>query len=357
LSQLKRKLRQRTEKAGIPPGTLQFSGEKRVESVLITRYEYDTGAWDERHATSLDEIGTEKRLNSVLWINIDGLHQTDVIAAIGERYQIHPLVLEDILHTDQRPKLENYGHYLYLVVKMFEERDKDGSVGSEQISFILLGDILITFQEKPGDVFDPIRQRIRKNQGILRKETADYLLYALLDVLVDRYFAILEKIDETVDAIDASMSEQPSETILEEIHDAKRTLIFLRKNAWPLREVLYECRNRDNPMIGATTKTYFKDVYDHCIHVLDTLEIMKDLLSEMTELFLTRSSNRTNETMKFLTIISTIFMPLSFIAGVYGMNFLAMPELKWEYGYPVILGAMGGITLLMIFLFKRKRWF
>jgi len=357
LSQLKRKLRQRTEKAGIPPGTLRFSGDKHAESISITRYEYDAAAWEEEHALSLDGISMEKRPNTVVWINIDGLHQTEVIAAIGERFQIHPLVLEDILHTDQRPKLENYNHYLYLVVKMFDDLNGDRSIGSEQISFILLDGILITFQEKPGDVFDPIRQRIRKNQGILRKETADYLLYALLDVLVDRYFLILEKIDETVDAIDNAMSEQPNDSILRDIHDTKRTLIFLRRNAWPLREVLYECRNRDIPLIGAVPKTYFKDVYDHCIHILDTLEIMKDLLSEMTELFLTRSSNRTNETMKFLTIISTIFMPLSFIAGIYGMNFHAMPELKWEFGYPVVLGVMGGISILMILLFKRKRWF
>jgi len=357
LSQLKRKLRQRTEKSGIPPGTLRFAGEKQVESVLITRYEYDAADWEERHALSLDGIRTEKRPNTVLWINIDGLHQTEVIAAIGERFQIHPLALEDILHPDQRPKIENYGHYLYLVVKMFGDINGDKSIESEQISFILLDGILITFQEKPGDVFDPVRQRIRNNQGILRNENADYLLYALLDVLVDRYFLILEKIDETVDAIDNAMSEQPKDTILEDIHDTKRTLIFLRKNAWPLREVLYECRNRDTQLIGTLTKTYFKDVYDHCIQILDTLEIMKDLLSEMTELFLTRSSNRTNETMKFLTIISTIFMPLSFIAGIYGMNFLVMPELRWEYGYPVILGVMGGIAILMILLFKRKRWF
>jgi magnesium transporter len=357
MSRLKKKLIERTGKTGSPPGLLKYSGEKRVDSVQITRFEYNISSCEEKRLDHLDISDLQKANDTVLWINIDGLHQTEILAMVGERFHIHPLVLEDILYTDQRPKVENHGEYLYLVVKMLDMVKNDTFVQSEQVSFLLLNGIVFTFQEKPGDVFDPVRERIRSGKGIIRSQTADYLLYTLLDVLVDRYFSILEKMDERVETVDRPFSEQLTEETLKDIHEIKRELIFLRRITWPLREVLSECRNRDTALISQTTRTYFKDIYDHCIHIIDTLEILKDLLSENTELLLTRISNRTNETMKVLTIISTIFMPLSFIAGIYGMNFFSMPELSWEFGYPLILGIMGVVALIMLALFKKKRWF
>lgn len=344
-------------RAGTPAGTLQFSGEKKVEKVDFTLFEYDSTSITEKHFDHFKADLIKKKSNKIQWLNIDGLHQIEVIEQVGKLFNIHPLVLEDILNTDQRPKIENYGNFLYLVVKMLTFDDSESTVQSEQVSFVLVEGVVITFQEIPGDVFDPIRERLRNDKGIIRKQGADYLLYSLFDVIIDQYFSILEKLDEKVEEIDLSMTDHHNEAFLRQIHKIKRELIFMRKSIWPLREIISACRNQEMEFIQDTTKIYFKDIYDHCIQIIDTLELIKELLSETMELFLTKLSNRTNETMKLLTVISTTFMPLSFIAGLYGMNFLYMPGLQWEYGFPVLCGVMTTVVAFMLSYFKRKKWF
>ena len=349
-------MKKRSRKAGLPPGTLIHIGEKKTEEIKITIMDYDESQFQEKEAKSFDECFPYKGRPTVTWINIDGIHQVETLEKLGECFELHPLTLEDILNTDQRPKIEDFGDYMYIVLKMFSYEDKTNEILIEQVSLILGPNFVLSFQEDVGDVFDPIRERIRNGKGKIRKMGADYLVYALLDAIVDNYFIILENIGEQIEFIEEKLVINPASETLNTIHKLKREMLFLRKSVWPLREVISGMERGESSLIKGTTKIYLRDVYDHNIQIIDTIETLRDMLSGMLDIYLTSISNRLNAVMKVLTIIATIFMPLTFLAGIYGMNFKYMPELEWKWGYPLILLIMSTIGISMLFYFKRKKW-
>jgi magnesium transporter len=348
--------KRRSKKAGLPPGTLVHIGEKKIEESKITVLDYDEVHFQEKEIKRIEECFLFKDSPTVTWINIDGLHQVEILEKLGECYGFHPLVLEDILNTDQRPKMEDYGEYLYIVLRMLNYDDKSSEIETEQISLILGPNFVFSFQEKEGDVFDPIRERIRNSKGRIRKMGADYLSYTLLDSIVDNYFIILEKLGEKIEFLEEELITRPIPETLQTIHHLKREMIFLRKAVWPLREVIGSLERGEPPLVKETTRVYLRDVYDHTIQVIDTIETFRDMVSGMLDIYLSSVSNRLNSVMKVLTIIATIFMPLTFIAGIYGMNFKYMPELGWRWGYLAVWLIMIGIGVFMIAYFKKKRW-
>jgi len=349
-------MKKRSRKAGLPPGTLIHIGEKKTEEIKITIMDYDESQFQEKEAKSFDECFLYKGRPTVTWINIDGIHQVETLEKLGECFELHPLTLEDILNTDQRPKIEDFGDYMYIVLQMFSYDDRNNEIITEQISLILGRNFVLSFQENIGDVFDQIRERIRSGKGKIRKMGADYLVYALLDAIVDNYFIILEKIGDQIEFIEERLIINPASDTLNTIHKLKREMLFLRKSVWPLREVISGMERGESSLIKGTTKIYLRDVYDHNIQIIDTIETLRDMLSGMLDIYLTSISNRLNAVMKVLTIIATIFMPLTFLAGIYGMNFKYMPELEWKWGYPLILLIMSTIGISMLFYFKRKKW-
>jgi magnesium transporter len=351
-----RLIKKRSKKAGLPPGTLIHIGEKKTEKLKLTVIDYDEAHFEEREIKTIEECFVFKDKPTVTWINVDGLHQTEILESLGECYGFHPLVLEDILNTDQRPKTEDYGAYLYVVLKMLDYNEKSNETLSEQVSLILGPGFLFSFQEKEGDVFSSIRNRIRNGKGRIRKMGADYLAYSLLDAIVDNYFTILEKLGEGMELLEERLITRPVPETLQMIHYLKREMIFLRKSVWPLREVVGTLERGESSLIEGSTRIYLRDVYDHTVQVIDNVETFRDMLSGMLDIYLSSVSNRLNAVMKVLTIIATVFMPLTFIAGIYGMNFRYMPELEWHWGYPAVLLVMLGIGGVMLIYFRKKRW-
>ncbi len=349
-------IKKRSIKTGLPPGSLIHIGEKKSESVRIRILDYDENQFEEKDAKSIEECFPFKDKPTTTWINIDGLHQVDIIEKIGKKFDFHPLLLEDILNTEQRPKTEDFETHIYIVLKMLYYDEKIKEITSEQISIIFGHNFVISFQEKEGDIFDPIRERIRTGKGRVRKMGADYLSYSLMDSIVDSYFSILEKLGENIEDVEETMITDPKPETLHGIHSLKRKMISLRKSVWPLRDVLSALERSESPLIREPTRIYLKDVYDHTIQVIDTVETYRDVLSGMLDVYLSSISNKMNEIMKVLTIIATIFIPLTFIAGVYGMNFEFMPELRWRLGYPAIWVVMISVGISMLVYFRKKKW-
>jgi magnesium transporter len=348
--------RKRAKEVGLPPGTLVHIGDRKVEKTKITLIDYDEAQLQEKELETVDECFPFKDKPTVTWINIDGIHQVEIIEKIGKHFNIHPLILEDILHTGQRPKMEDFEDYIFVVVKMIYYDEKDNEIKAEQLSLLIGPNFVISFQEKEGDVFDPVRDRIRKSKGRIRKMKADYLAYAVIDTIVDHYFVVLEKLGEKIEDMEEELVTNPTPETLQTIHTLKRELIFLRKSVWPLREVVNNMERGESSLIDESTGIYLRDVYDHTIQVIDTIETFRDMVSGMLDIYLSSISNKMNEVMKVLTIIATVFIPLTFIAGLYGMNFKYIPELEWHWGYPVLLFVMAGIGFLMLVYFRRKRW-
>jgi len=341
---------------GLPPGTLVYTGERKADKVKITEIVYDESEIQEKEVKDVEECFAPKDKPSVRWINIDGIHQLDIIEKVGKHFNLHPLVLEDIVNREQRPKMEDLGDYVFIVLKMFQFDEMEKRTKAEQISLVLTSDCVISFQESEGDVFDPIRTRLRENKGRIRKMGADYLVYSLIDAVVDNYFGILERLGETVEEIEDKVVVSPTPEVLQSIHSLKREMILLRKSVWPLREVINRLERWESPLIGNAIEIYFRDVYDHTIQVIDAIETFRDILSGMLDIYLSSISNRMNEVMKVLTIIATIFIPLTLVAGIYGMNFKFMPELEQPWGYPMAYLVMFAISLVMIVYFRRKKW-
>jgi magnesium transporter len=344
------------EKAGLPPGTLVHVGEKKAGKIRIMVIDYDESRFEEREAKSIADFFPLRNKPTVTWINIDGIHQLDIIEKIGEHFNVHPLVLEDIVNTGQRPKMEDFVDYIFMTLKMLHYSDEEKETKAEQVSLILGSNFVISFQESEGDVFDPIRQRIRGDKGRIRKMGADYLAYALMDAIVDNYFTILEKLGERIEDFEEELVVNPTPETLQAIHHLKREMIFLRKSVWPLREVINRLERWESSLINKSTGIYLRDVYDHTIQVIDSVETFRDMLSGMLDIYLSSVSNRMNEVMKVLTIIATIFIPLTLIAGIYGMNFRFMPELETSIGYPMVLLIMLSIGILMVAYFRKKKW-
>jgi magnesium transporter len=346
----------RSKKIGLPPGTPIHVGEKKIDRVRIKIIDYDEAQFQEKKAKTVEECFPFKDKPTVTWINIDGIHQVDIIEKIGTHFNIHPLVLEDIVNTGQRPKMEDFVNYIFVILKMLYYDEKINETKTEQISLILGSNFVISFQENEGDVFDPIRERIRSDRGRIRKMGADYLAYALIDTIVDNYFIILEKLGEKIEDIEDELVTNPALETLQTIHSLKREMIFLRKSVWPLREVISRLERWESPLIDKSLNIYLRDVYDHTIQVIDSIETFRDMLSGLLDIYLSSVSNRMNEVMKVLTIIATIAIPLTVITGIYGMNFQFMPELQWQWSYPIVLLAMLTLGILMIRYFRRKKW-
>ena len=348
--------KKRTKKAGLPSGTLVYTGEKRDEQVKIHLINFDEASFQESELDSVDACIPYKDKPGVTWINVDGVHNVPLLEKLGDCFGLHRLVMEDIANTDQRPKTEDYGDYLYIVLKMLSP-GKNGEIVGEQLSLVLGSNFVISFQEGiEGDVFPLIRERLRSNKGRARKMGADYLAYSLLDAVVDNYFVILEKFGDKIEALETELIENPRQETVQKIYHLKREMIFLHNAVWPLREVVSNIGKHESLLIKESTAPYLRDVYDHVVQAIDSVDIYREMLSSMLDMYLSSVSNRLNEVMKVLTAISLIFMPLTFIVGVYGMNFKYMPELEWRYGYLTTLLAMLVIGIAMFLYFKRKKW-
>ena len=345
----------RGAKVGAAPGTLVHIGKHKPDSAAIRVIDYAPDELRESVIEDLDSYRGETDAERILWLNVDGVSDASVVEKLGAVFELHPLVMEDILNTDQRPKVEDYQGYLYIVLRMLQFDQGRQQIHSEQLSLVLGPGFVLSFQERRGDVFDGVRERLRAGRRIRFMRT-DYLAYALLDAVVDHYFEMLEYIGEQVEALEDQLIDAPGPDTLARIHHYKREMLLLRKSIWPLREVLSRLSRDESPLISDETRLYLRDVYDHAIHVMDSIDTIRELLVSMLDLYLSSVSKRMNEIMKVLTIFATLFMPLTFIVGVYGMNFDVMPELRWRWGYPAVMGVMLVIVLGLLAFFRRRRW-
>ena len=352
----KRPPKSRAHKQGLPPGTPVYLGEEREGAVRITLIDYDETNVVETPIESADQCLPFKDKRSVTWINVDGVHDAAMIQTLAERLGLHPLVHEDILSTGQRPKVEDYEEYLYLVLKMIRWDGVRSEATFEQVSILLGRGLVVSFQERPGDVFEPVRQRIRSAKGRIRTMGADYLAHNLLDAIVDGYFVVLEQRGEQIEQLENEVISRPSPKTLGQIHRLKREGLLFRRAVWPVRELVAGLERTGSPLVGDALRPYLRDLYDHTVQVIDTSETFRDMLSGLLDTYLSSLSNRMNEVMKVLTVIATIFIPLTFIAGVYGMNFEAMPELHWRWGYATVLVTMAAVALGMAVYIKKKKW-
>ena len=351
-------LPKRSAKAGLPPGSLIHIGRKREGAVSIRLLAYNNGgAVEEQECTDVRECRLAEEEGAVNWLSVGGVHDAGVIEAVGEAFHLHPLLLEDIMNTDQRPKFEDYGDYVFVVVKRLSPDGADRMMQVEQVGMVLGKNYVITFEEGSEEAFESVRERIRSGRGRLRAMGPDYLLYALIDTVVDGYFAVMENLGERVEVLEETLVVRPGQATLRSIHDLKREVIYLRRSVWPLREVIAGLQREATCLVSDRMSVYLRDVYDHVVQIMDAVETYRDMLSGMLDIYLSSVSNRLNEVMKVLTFIATIFIPLTFIAGVYGMNFKHMPELDLSWGYPAVLLLMVAVTLAMVFYFKRKKWF
>ncbi len=348
--------RGRAKKAGLPPGTVVYVGPQKAEKIRISVINYNEAYFEAKEAKSIEEAFEFKDKPGITWINIDGVQKTDAIEKIGKHFNLHPLTIEDIANTEQRPKIEDFENYVYIVLRMLRYDQQENEIVSEQLSLILGSNWIISFQENEGDVFNPLRERLKSDKGKIRKMNVDYLVYSLIDAVVDNYFAVLEKMGEKIEDIEDELIVNPQPTTLHALNDLKRQSIALRKSVWPLREVISNLERCESGLIKKTTRIYLRDVYDHTIQVIDSVETFRDTLSGMLDIYLSSVSNKMNEVMKVLTMIATIFMPLTLVAGIYGMNFQYMPEFTSPWGYPSVLLAMILISGVMLFYFKKKKW-
>lgn len=349
-------IKKRAKKSGLPPGAMVHIGKESTEKVRISVMAYDETQVVEKEVKDFKEVRGFLDKHTVTWINVDGVHRVEVIEDIGNLFGLHPLILEDVVNTTQRPKMEDLEDYLFIVVRMLDFDEKAGEISSEQISLILGSNYLISFQESRASLFDPIRERIRAGKGRIRKSGPDYLAYTLLDSVVDNYFVLLEQLGEKLEFLEEQLVTAPTPDTLQVVHKLKTYMIFMRKSVWPLREVINRLLDGESTLIKSSTVPYLRDVYDHTIHAIDTMETSRDIISGMLDIYLSSISYRLNEVMKVLTIIATLFIPLTFVVGWYGMNFKNMPELEWRYGYPMVIVVASCMAIGMLIYFKRKRW-
>jgi magnesium transporter len=347
----------RSEKSGLEPGTLIHIGEQRVATGSIAAFTYDQNTFNERAHLSLDELAALETWDGTLWLDIEGIHDVTLIEAVGKRFGLHGLLLEDVANTHQRPKLEDYGSYLFLVLKHPEPQGTFKSDGAEQISLILGANYVISFREGDGAVFLSIKERIRSGKSRLNTGGADFLAYSIIDNIIDGYFAVIESVADRIETLEEKVISGGTNDAPRSIHTLKREMIAIRGVLWQTREMVNNMeRFSGGPLVHATTATYLRDVYDHVVQLMDTAEVLRDTLSGLLDIYLSSVSKKLNEIMKVLTIIATIFMPLTFIAGVYGMNFKYMPELNWPIGYPLVLLFMLAVVVVMLIYFWKRKW-
>lgn len=345
----------RGNKLGAAPGTLLHIGKHKQANAAIQLISYGADQLEESAITDLASYQHGEEAGRVSWLNVDGVADPDLVETLGKQFQLHPLVMEDILNTDQRPKVEDYQGYLYIVLRMLQFDKDRQQIHSEQVSLVLGKNYVLSFQERSGDVFDGVRERLRAGRRI-RFMRSDYLTYALLDAVVDHYFEMLEYIGEQVEELEDQVIATPGPDTLARMHHYKREMLLLRKSIWPLRELLSRLSRDESPLVSEETQLYLRDVYDHVIHVMDSIDTIRELLASMLDLYLSSVSKRTNDIMKVLTLFASLFMPLTFIVGVYGMNFDVMPELRWTWGYPAVMLIMLLLVVGLLVLFRRRRW-
>ncbi|MGR8980270.1 MAG: magnesium/cobalt transporter CorA [Gammaproteobacteria bacterium] len=345
-----------SEKSGLPPGSLVHVGEVHGHEHRITVINYNKSILKKRIVKTIDEILPDLTSDTVTWVIIDGLKNIAVVDAIGRHFAVHGLVLEDILNTHQRPKFEEFDDYLYIVIKGLALTENDIDVQYEQISLLIMDKVVFTFKEKPDQVLDPIINRLGNGKSYIRGMGSDYLAYVIMDAVIDEYFALQDTFDEAIEEIEDQLLTNPTAQTLATIQKIKRELIVLRRSVAPLRELLASIQRSDSPLIEEHTKRYFTDVYDHAIRIIEAMESYRDLITGMLDIYLSSVSNKMNETMKVLTVFASIFIPLTFIAGVYGMNFDYMPELKWKWGYPVLWVVFFAVSVTLLVYFKKKKW-
>ena len=350
---------------GQPPGTLLHTGEKKLDAMRILVHDYDANRYDSFTIDQLDPTASYMRPSSKTWIQIQGLHDITKLRKVMDYFELHPLVQEDIVSINQRPKVEPYGDIIFVVGRMITARQQgeETELKSEQVSLVLGKNFVLSFQESDDPLFDPVIRRMLVANTRLRRHSIDFLTYALLDNLVDHYFTALDFVNETIEEMEERVIDQPSPTDLQSIHALRRDLIFFRKSVWSLRDGINSLIRDDSPLISPEIKVYLRDVYDHLVQVIDSVESQRELVFSLYDMYMSSLSSRMNEVMKVLTVISTLFIPLTFIVGVYGMNFNPetsawnMPELNWVYGYPAAWGLMLMIVASMLYYFKRKGWF
>ena len=354
----RKRRRKRSHVPGTLPGTLAAHAEADSAPVRITLFSYDSDRCEERVLRPEEIPGLAVPGQGVLWLDVSGLSDPGVVKAIGERFGFHPLALEDVLNIPQRPKVERYPGHLLVVLREIQYPEE-----TEQLSLFLADRVVVTFQERPGDPFDPLRERIRNGKGRVRSLGADYLAYSLCDAVLDAYFPVLERLGDLVEELQERVMADPVPETLRAIREAKRKLIEVRRAAWPARDAMNELIREESGLILPETKVFLRDCYDHAIQLMDMVETYREMAANLFDEYLSAISNRMNETMKILTIIATIFIPLSFVAGLYGMNFdpqsspFNMPELSWRYGYPAVLLVMAGAAGGMLYWFRSKKWF
>ena len=349
-------------KTGMSPGSVVFTGEQLVEKTRITVIDYDNAHHQAVEIEQPEMLSAYRDSASVSWINIDGLHDTALIEKVGSVFNVHPLMLEDVVNPTQRPKLEIGEHDVYIVLKMIEYNAAIQEIEVEQISIIVGDNYVLTFQETIGDMLDPLRKRIEYSGGRLRKRSADYLAYAIIDIIVDHYFVVIEALGEELTELDEAVLADPDENMLKRLYRLKRELIYLRKSLWPVREIAIQLERDEAPLFKKGTRTFIRDLHDHILQAIETVESYREMAGGIMDIYLTTVSNRMNEVMKVLTIIATIFIPLSFLAGVYGMNFdpnaspFNLPELQWKYGYVIFWFISIAIAGGLLVFFRKRKW-
>lgn len=352
----KKFLKKRSKKMGLSPGTMIYVGEAKGKEVTLSVIDYNQDEYITKELRQVEDIAAFRDSPPVTWLNVTGLQNVKVLEKLGEIFNLHPLIMEDILNTDQRPKVEIYDDYLFIVLKIMSYDKDRREISSEQVSIILGNNYIISFLENQGDLFLPVKERIKNPKGRHRTHGADYLAYALIDIIVDHYFLILEYLAEELEILEENAIDNSGSDFIRNIQLMKRELIYIRKSIWPVRELIGSLFRGDSSLITDFTKPYLKDVYDHTIQIIDTIENFRDIISGILDIYLTKASNRMNEIMKVLTVIATIFIPLTFIVGIYGMNFEFMPELKWRWAYPSLWMIMLTIFIGMIVFFRKKKW-
>ena len=353
MPKVKKKLRSR--KAGLPPGALVHIGEVKTATPTLSLIDFGPETYAEHELFDLASLDAVPRAPGVRWLNVHGVHDASLLGAIGERFGLHPLVIEDVLNTDQRPKVDDYDHYLFIVTHLYDSSNLPFEIARDQISLVVGHDFVLSFQERPSGTFAPIRQRLRAEKSPLRRMGGDYLAYSLLDAIVDSYFSVTENLNERAETLEEEILGKPQVGTLQGIHDLKRCAMQLRRTVWPLRETLNTLYRGQADFFRPETQLYLRDVYDHSVHVLESLEDLRELLTGLLDIYLTTVSNRVNLEVRKLTVVTTIFMPATLIAGVFGMNFHEMPWLAQPSGFWQAIFLMVGVALSMAGIFWYRR--
>lgn len=346
-----------SEKAGLPPGSMVHVGEAPHHETRISVLDYSKNTIDEAQINALEELEKYRDRDTITWVNVEGLNDAGLIGEMGAMFDIHPLVIEDILNTHQRAKFEEYDHYLFIVIKSLLTQTGTFNVQAEQVSILILNNFVFTFKEKHDALLTPVEQRIKTSKGRFRSLGADYLAYAILDIIIDNLFVLVDYLDDETGILeDRLVAKEPKRETLHSIQRLKRDLIHIRRNVSPIRELLAAMLRSESPLISDKTGIYLRDVLDHAVRIVESIESYRDILSSLLEIYVSSISNKMNEIMMVLTVFASIFIPLTFLTGIYGMNFEFMPELKWRWAYPALWLAFIAIPVVLLLYFRKKKW-